>query len=176
MPTELKEVIKADVRRASVNVPDYVIEAAIHNGCRRFFSDSEVWIEPQSLDAEGRRIAVTALEPDVFVCGVAEVRTKHERSIAFTWQGGQVCFERDIDALLDVDLVLCPTNTSIPTWAYEQHKEAFVHAAVRDLKSQQGQPWFDPEGAGYHEGEYRHHLGIARIQSMPKYIAPNPFV
>lgn len=173
--TDLTNAILPDVRRFCSGVPDYVITAAIDNGCRRFFAESQSYTEQQTVTATASTVQVAPQAAETFITDVVRVTTRYGRPLMATYQSGNIALPGNPNGDIDITLALSPTAPTVPEWAYPLHKDAFIHAATTDLKSQQAQPWFDPDGASYHEREYRHWLGVARIAQTPTIVAPIPF-
>lgn len=170
---DLKQAMRNEVIKYTNGVPGAIIDAAAVDGLRRFLSDSLVWEEQQKLDAYAE--SVIAFPNDMertSITQVIEAETELGRRVPVRWYGGKVHFDRIHNDTITVRFALVNNKladkASIPNWLYTQHIDALTHIVVRLLKEQQFKPWFDPEGAAYHDHEYRKGLAEALMDKTPK--------
>lgn len=173
---DLTTELAADVRRYCTGVPDYVLKSAIEQGARRFFHESLILTEQQELTAMTDLVLVLPDMPEAYIVDVVTVKTAHGCNIDARYASGSLQLSYNPNGQIVAELALCPKDSKVADWIYPRNKDALLHAAVRQLKTQQNQPWYDPDGASFHEAEYRHWCGVARIQNTPTKVTFTPFV
>lgn len=167
------------VRQHCRSVPDFVLRRSVVAAAQRFFKESRAWTEKQTLSAFADSVLVHPEADDAEIYALKGVVRKEGGKICATFHNHFLMFNRAPNCDVVAEFVLLPTgdaeNFDFPSDFLVTQQEAFVHAAVRDLKTQQDQPWFDPNGAMWHEQEYRHWLGISRIDRTADRVRIRPF-
>lgn len=174
---DLKERLLPQVRKHVAGVPDAVCKQSIAEGLHRFLVESEVWTEKQVISAFAHEVLIDADEPLALVANVADAKTMDGRSLRCRYTRGLVEFPviPEQDVVIEVVLMNDQSSGFAPNWLLNRYSGAVVHAAVQELKTQFSQPWFDPDGAMFHEREYAYDLGNARVAAMPKLVKFTPF-
>lgn len=176
---DLKKQLLPDIRNYVIGVPSYVIERAIVDGCRRFFNESLMWEEKQTIDAYDNDVVIFPVDEEATtICDVASVVNQDGMKIHATWYSGKLQFDKAPNTKVCVTISLANNKANnkadVPDWAYNQHCEAITNAAVKSIKSQQFKPWFDPEGVKFHEMEYQRGLSDALLDRAPTRVKMNP--
>lgn len=173
---DLAVELLSEVRRHTTNVPEYVQVAAISSGCRRFFLESGVWKTEIELEANSEHVPVTSPIPNTDLHLVELITTEDGRKVSAQFYAGRLIFNRPPNCMVKAIFTVIPSisSTEIPDWLLI-HRDAIASASLQKLKAQQGQPWYDPSGANYHESEYLYGLGQARIAMTPTTVSFKPF-
>ncbi|UKA12931.1 hypothetical protein [Photobacterium damselae] len=171
-----------DVLRHCVGVPKHIVKDAISEGLRRFCIESQLWEETQRLDAQNETVIVYPNDPQhTAIAGVVKVtHVNGYGEIPALYKGGKLVFNRPINGDIMATFAICNNKmadeTLCPSWLYQQHSEAVINYAVYYIKTQQGTPWLDQPGAGFHFAEYRNALGEARQMTSSDVVTMNPWV
>ncbi len=179
---DLSISLYSDVLRHVVGVPKAIAKDAISEGLRRFCVESQMWEETQRLSAESDSVIIYPNDQiQTAIAGVKRVVLAGSgQEIPAIYKGGRLVFDfspnRDVLATLAICNNKMSDQTLCPSWFYQQHSEAVINYAVYYLKTQQGTPWLDQPGAGFHLAEYKNALGEARQMTTPQSVKMNPWL
>ncbi|HDF8527423.1 TPA: hypothetical protein PEP05_000766 [Vibrio parahaemolyticus] len=179
---DLFDVLEKEIRPYLTGVPEFVSRPAMSSATYEFCDDSGAWTDDQILGAFDNDIPLYPSDPiNSTVIGVQFVKQPNSNyRYPHIFREGKVVlgFVPNTNVVVRVKLAnnRITDSLNVPDWFYGQHHKAITHLTVHKLMSMQNKPWYDPNGAAFHYGEYRKHMGDGVIKATPKMVKMRPFI
>ncbi|WP_045405405.1 hypothetical protein [Vibrio jasicida] len=179
---DMLELMKKEVQPYVIGVPDFILKPMVAEAMYDFCDESGAWTEDQIIGAYDNDIQLYPKDPiNSVIIGVEWVKRKDSNSCYHhTFKMGKVILEFIPEADIEIRVKLANnknTNTLlVPDWFYNQHHRAIRSLTCYKLMTQDGKPWANAQGAGFHYNKYREYLGGGVIKATPDRVHLRPFV